>query len=152
MSVCVQAESFNLQDEISRLSQNRQDIGAIVSFTGLVRDKAKGRQITKMHLEHYPGMAEKELNQIVEKAKQQWPLQAVRLVHRYGTLAPGELIVCVITMSAHREAAFHAAQYIMDYLKTDAPFWKKEYFTNIENGEWVAAKQEDKNARENWQL
>ncbi len=152
MSVRVQSEAFNLQDETNLLLHNRQDVGAVVTFTGLVRNQAQGRQITKMHLEHYPGMAEKELNHIVETAKQKWPLQAVRLIHRYGSLSPGELIVCVITVSAHRDAAFHAAQFIMDYLKTDAPFWKKEYFSDIENGEWVTAKQEDKSARENWKL
>ena len=126
MAVHVQREDFNVGAEIERLSAGRTDIGAIVTFTGLVRGEADGRPIAAMTLEHYPGMTERELMRVEAEAIARWPLQATLIVHRFGELKPGDNIVLVITASAHRQAAFAAAEFLMDYLKTRAPFWKKE--------------------------
>jgi molybdopterin synthase catalytic subunit len=148
MSVSVQAEDFDIGAEMAALTAGRADIGAVVSFTGLVRDMGGGRPITKMELEHYPGMTERALTAIVTEAEGRWPLQGVRVIHRYGPLSPGAQIVLVLTASPHRQAAFEAAQFIMDYLKTRAPFWKKE--TGADGGTWVDAREEDDAAEARW--
>ena len=126
MSVRVQAEDFDVSAETKRLTQGRTDVGAIVTFTGTVRGESGGEAIARMTLEHYPGMTEGELERVESEAKARWPLQASLIVHRIGTLVPGDNIVLVVTASAHRHAAFAAATFLMDYLKSRAPFWKKE--------------------------
>jgi molybdopterin synthase catalytic subunit len=143
----VQQEDFDIGAEIAQLKAARTDIGAIVTFTGTVRDKAGA--VTEMTLEHYPGMTERELTRIEAEAHARWPLQANLIVHRYGTLAPGDNIVLVITASEHRDAAFDAAKFLMDYLKTSAPFWKRE--TGLVDGtRWVDAEAKDATARTRW--
>ena len=142
----VQQEDFDIGAEIAALKGTRTDIGAIVTFTGTMRDC--GGAVTEMTLEHYPGMTEAELERIEGQANARWPLQASLIVHRTGTLKPGDNIVLVITASEHREAAFDAAQFLMDYLKTSAPFWKRE--TGPDGSKWVEAKAEDGTARTRW--
>ncbi len=144
----VQQEDFNIGEEIESLRAGRTDIGAIVSFTGTVRDTAKGAPVTSMTLEHYPGMTEKELERIEAEANKRWPLHASLIVHRTGAMKPGENIVLVVTASANRGAAFEAAQFLMDYLKTDAPFWKKE--DGPDGGGWVDARDSDDAAYKRW--
>ncbi|MCG8561450.1 MAG: molybdopterin synthase catalytic subunit MoaE [Hyphomicrobiales bacterium] len=144
----VQDNDFDIGAEIAALTAGRTDIGAIVTFTGTVRDTAQGAPITEMTLEHYPGMTETELERIEAEARARWPLQASLIVHRYGTLKPGDSIVLVITASAHRHAAFEAAEFLMDYLKTRAPFWKKE--AGPEGARWVDARESDDRANERW--
>lgn len=148
MRISAQAEDFDISREINRLTEGRTDIGAIATFSGLVRDIHGEKQVKKMTLEHFPAMAEKELTKIAELAKNRWPLEDLTIIHRYGELYPGDNIVLVITTSHHRDAAFEAAAFIMDWLKTDAPFWKKE---ETEDGEhWVAAKSEDDDNKDRW--
>ncbi len=149
MSVSVQSEDFDLTAEVRRLTAGRVDIGAIVTFTGTVRGEAKGQTITSMTLEHYPGMTESELARVEAEALARWPLQATRIIHRYGELRPGDNIVLVIAASAHRQAAFEAAAFLMDYLKSRAPFWKKET-TAAGKGDWVDAREGDDRAVERW--
>jgi molybdopterin synthase catalytic subunit len=145
----VQQEDFDIGEEVRRLSAGRTDLGAIVTFTGTVRGSAKGRALRSMTLEHYPGMTEAELARIEAEACRRWPLAASLIVHRHGRLVPGDNIVLVVTASAHRQAAFEAAAFLMDYLKTGAPFWKSE---ELEGGakEWVEAKGEDDAATARW--
>lgn len=145
----VQTEDFDVGAEIDALRRDRTDIGAIVSFTGTVRDQAQGRPITEMELEHYPGMTERELARIVADAEARWPLAACLVIHRHGRLAPGDQIVLVITASAHRQAAFEAAAFLMDFLKTRAPFWKREQGPDGDAG-WVDARDSDDRALERW--
>ncbi|HPF47574.1 MAG: molybdenum cofactor biosynthesis protein MoaE [Alphaproteobacteria bacterium] len=148
MRISVQAEDFDIGEEISKIRHGRTDLGAIATFTGLVRDIHGDHVIRKMTLEHFPAMAEKELLKIAEQSMKRWPLEDLTIIHRYGPLYPGDNIVLVITTSHHREAAFKAAQFIMDWLKTDAPFWKKE---ETDMGEhWVAAKEDDTKKRDRW--
>ena len=148
MRISVQAEDFDISAEINRLKEGRTDLGAIATFSGLVRDIHGEKKIEKMTLEHFPAMAEKELAKIGVLAKERWPLEGLTIIHRYGELYPGDQIVLVITTSHHREAAFNAAQFIMDWLKTDAPFWKKE---ETEDGtHWVAAKSDDDDKKDRW--
>ena len=139
-------EDFDIRAEIARLTSGRTDIGAIVTFTGTVRDQAGA--ITEMTLEHYPGMTEGELARIEAEACARWPLQASLIVHRYGTLKPGDNIVLVVTASEHRDAAFDAARFLMDYLKTSAPFWKRE--TGPGGSRWVEVSSSDDTARTRW--
>ncbi len=146
ISVRVQQEDFDLATEYQRLAQNKQ-CGAVVTFTGLVRDSVEGG-LRGLELEHYQGMTEKALASIVEEAQKRWDLHGVTVIHRVGYLALNEQIVMVAVASGHRQAAFSAASFIMDYLKTQAPFWKKEH---TEKGEhWVEAKQSDQQAAEQW--
>jgi molybdopterin synthase catalytic subunit len=145
----VQAEDFDVGDEIERLTSGRTHIGGIASFLGLVRDMAKGKPVTAMTLEHFPGMTEKELARIESEAQARWPLDASVIIHRYGRLAPGERIVFVATASAHREAAFESCMFLVDYLKTRAPFWKLE--EGAAGGEWVEARESDDLARARWE-
>jgi molybdopterin synthase catalytic subunit len=149
MSVSVQAAPFDIAAEIATLTAGRTDIGAVVSFTGTVRGEAKGVPIVSMELEHYPGMTERELERVEASANARWPLQGTRIVHRIGVLKPGEDIVLVVTASAHRKAAFEAAEFLMDYLKTSAPFWKKETGADGE-GTWVDAREADDGAMKRW--
>lgn len=146
ISISVQADDFDLGAEVRALKQNHQDVGAIVSFTGTVRD-LKG-DLETLELEHYPGMTEAELKRIGEEAASRWPIKAGKVIHRYGALGPGDNIVLVITMSAHRAAAFKAAEFLMDYLKTQAPFWKKEI--TREGTAWVGASEKDDTAADRW--
>lgn len=149
MSVSVQRADFDVATEMARLTADGRDIGAVVSFTGLVRGATEEGPITAMELEHYPGMTERALEEIVAEARARWPLEAVRLIHRHGRLAPGERIVLVLTASRHRQAAFEAAEFLMDYLKTRAPFWKREH--GPEGGRWVDARDSDDSAARRWE-
>jgi len=149
VTVRVQSEDFEISAEVARLTAGRTDIGAIVTFTGTVRADNEGSAVTSMMLEHYPGMTEQELARVEAEAAQRWPLQASLIVHRVGTLRPGDNIVLVVTASAHREAAFDAAAFLMDYLKTRAPFWKKEVGSDG-TGQWVDARESDVSAAERW--
>jgi molybdopterin synthase catalytic subunit len=142
----VQQEDFDVSAEIARLTAGRSDIGAIVTFLGKVRDQAGA--VTEMTLEHYPGMTEKELRRIEAEANARWPLQASLIVHRTGRLKLGDNIVLVVAASEHRDAAFDAARFLMDYLKTDAPFWKRE--TGPDGSSWVEAEAADETARRLW--
>ncbi|MAL80377.1 MAG: molybdenum cofactor biosynthesis protein MoaE [Sneathiella sp.] len=146
----IQQEAFDTGAEIAEISKGRTDIGAIVSFTGLVRDFNDGRNITGLVLEHYPGMTERELAKIEAEAHQRWQLQASRIIHRYGNLALGEPIVLVITASPHRQDAFDAANFLMDWLKTKAPFWKSE-MTADGRTVWVEERTSDIDAARRWQ-
>ena len=146
MAVRVQREDFDVGAELDGLTAGRVDVGAVVSFTGLVRDVAG--TLAAMELEHYPEMTEKALAAIEAEARGRWPLQACLIVHRYGAMAPGERIMMVATASPHRAAAFEAAAFLMDYLKSQAPFWKRE--TGAGGSAWVAAKDEDEAALARW--
>lgn len=148
MSVSVRTTDFDISAEIDALVGGDRDVGAVVSFTGLVREMTGAGAITAMELEHYPGMTERALEAIVAEARARWPLQGVRVIHRHGPLAPGDRIVLVLTASRHREAAFEAAAFLMDYLKTRAPFWKKE--AGAAGGRWVAAHEADDRAADRW--
>ena len=148
MSVSVQAEPFDIAKETAALTAASRDIGAVVSFTGLVREMTGQGAISDMELEHYPGMTERALEQIVTEAQDRWPLQGVRIIHRIGPMAPGEGIVLVLAASRHRQAAFEAAAFLMDYLKTRAPFWKKE--TGPAGAKWVDARETDDAAAARW--
>ena len=149
MAVRVQSSDFDVSREIAALVAARTDIGAVVTFTGLVRGDARGKQLASMTLEHYPGMTEAELARTEAEAHTRWPLQASLLVHRTGVLHPGDNIVLVVTASLHRRAAFEAAEFLMDYLKTRAPFWKKETSTDGSGG-WVDARESDDAAQARW--
>jgi len=149
MSVRVQREDFDTAAELERLSRDNPRIGAVVTFTGLVRDFAPGETVRRMTLEHYPGMTEKQLNAIVQEAEQRWPLDGCLVIHRHGQLDPGDRIVLVITTSAHREAAFEACAFLVDWLKTKAPFWKLEEQGSGER--WVEARDSDDAAAARWQ-
>lgn len=146
--VRVQAEDFSVSEEMRCLTQERVDVGGVATFTGLVRDRNEGEDVATLTLEHYPGMTEKSLARIVGLACHRWPLLAVRVVHRYGRLQPGEQIVFVGVASAHRREAFAACEFVMDYLKTEAPFWKLE--DTPEGERWVDAREMDADAVERW--
>jgi molybdopterin synthase catalytic subunit len=146
--VRVQAEYFDLAAETARLAEGRRDVGAIVTFTGLCRDE--GGRLTALELEHYPGMAEAEITRICRIAIDRWPVTGLTAIHRFGKIPPGGNIVLVLAASAHRQAAFDAANFVMDYLKTSAPFWKKEHFTDGSEGGWVSAKDADDAAFRRW--
>jgi molybdopterin synthase catalytic subunit len=144
--ISVQAEDFDLGAEVKRLRGDRTDVGAIVTFSGTVRDL--DGTLSTMTLEHYPGMTEAELERIAQEAESRWPLQGTRIIHRYGPLEPGDNIVLVITLSKHRQASFDAAMFLMDFLKSRAPFWKKEQTGKA--SEWVDARETDKKALDRW--
>ncbi|PHP68228.1 molybdopterin synthase catalytic subunit [Zhengella mangrovi] len=147
--VRIQREDFDVQAEIARLTEGRGDVGAVVTFTGLCRDEA-GR-LSALELEHYPGMAEAEITRIAGQAIERWPLTGLTAIHRFGTIAPGGQIVLVVAASSHRQAAFEAASFLMDYLKTRAPFWKKEHLADGTTGHWVEAKDADDAALKRWE-
>jgi molybdopterin synthase catalytic subunit len=147
-TIQIQAEPFDLNAEISALGSGRGDIGALATFTGLCRDE--GGRLTALELEHYPGMAEAEIGRIAAQAESRWPLLGLTIIHRFGLIRPGEEIVLVLAASAHRRAAFEAAEFLMDYLKTRAPFWKREHFSDGKAGAWVEAKELDDQSAERW--
>ncbi len=147
-TIRVQAEDFDAAAEAAKLTEGRTDIGAVVTFAGLCRDE--GGRLAALELEHYPGMAEEEMSRVAAQACARWPLQGLTLIHRFGKITPGAQIVLVVSASSHRVAAFEAATFLMDYLKTRAPFWKKEHHKDGTSGDWVAAKDEDDAAAERW--
>lgn len=144
----VQREDFDVAAEIDSIVGSDHGIGAVVTFIGLVRDISGGESISDMTLEHYPGMTEKMLERIESEAMSRWPLSASLIVHRYGHLEPGDGIVLVVTASPHREAAFEASEFLVDWLKTKAPFWKRE--TTPAGAKWVAARDSDDAAAARW--
>jgi molybdopterin synthase catalytic subunit len=146
--VRIQADDFDIGAEIGRLTEGRADVGAVVTFSGLCRDEAG--TLAALELEHYPGMAEAEIARIAEEAVGRWPLTGLTAIHRFGKIAPGENIVLVVAASAHRQAAFEAASFLMDYLKSRAPFWKKEHRADGSKGDWVDAKEVDDLAAARW--
>lgn len=152
MSVSVQQEDFDVGAELNTLRAGNVAIGGICSFVGLVRDfqhhKDDPENVVAMTLEHYPGMTEKELQRIEAEARKRWDLEEVRIIHRFGRLEPGDQIVLVITASSHRQNAFESAEFLMDWLKTKAPFWKFEETQS--GGRWVEAKQSDDAAADKW--
>ena len=148
MSVRLQSADFDVTAEVKALTADRTDIGAVVNFIGICRAGPEDDRITAMTLDHYPDMAQAELERIEAQARERWPLDGVTIIHRFGRLVPGDNIVLVVTASKHRQAAFEAASFLMDYLKTRAPFWKKE--ERAGGSDWVAAKDEDDIAAGRW--
>ncbi|HRK77094.1 molybdopterin synthase catalytic subunit MoaE [Thiobacillus sp.] len=148
MKIVIQRETFDLGAEVDAMSRGRTDIGAIASFVGLARDRNEGSGVQAMTLEHYPGMTEKTLAALVDEAKSRWTLLDVTVIHRIGRLLPGDPIVLVAVASQHRGEAFAACEFIMDYLKTQAPFWKKE--DTPEGERWVDARASDDAAVARW--
>ena len=149
----VQSEPFDPGEEVKAFGAGNTSIGGIVTFTGTVREMTPENEgeaaISSMTLEHYPGMTQKQLEKIEREAQKRWPLEASLIIHRYGKLTPGEPIVFVATASAHRDAAFEACRFLIDWLKTKAPFWKKE--DGLEGAKWVEAKEEDDQAADKWE-
>jgi molybdopterin synthase catalytic subunit len=148
MTVRVQTEDFDAGFEINQLRSARKDVGAVVSFIGQVRDVNEGDEVSQLTLEHYPGMTEKSLEAIITQAKTRWSIMDVLIIHRVGTLQPCDQIVLVAVSGGHRGEAFAACEFVMDYLKTEAPFWKKEATPSGER--WLEAKSSDDDARERW--
>jgi len=146
--VRLQREPFDAAAEAAKLTRGRTDVGAVVTFTGICRGGELGEPIAALTLEHYPGMAEAEIERHVAEAIARWPIAGVTVIHRYGRILPGEDIVLVVTASSHRQAAFAAAEFLMDYLKTRAPFWKQVEKTG--GTTWVEAKAQDDAAAERW--
>jgi molybdopterin synthase catalytic subunit len=144
----IQREDFDVGRELAALTNGRAEIGGLASFVGLVRDRAGDQAIRSMTLEHYPAMTERELRRIEAEARSRWPIVASLIVHRFGRLLPGDRIVLVATASAHRQAAFESCMFLMDWLKTKAPFWKLE--ETDAGAEWVAAKASDDASAERW--
>ena len=147
-TIRIQQGDFDAAQEIAALSKARTDVGAVVTFSGICRGSENGEPIAALTLEHYPGMAEAEIGRHADEALARWPLQGLTIIHRFGRIAPGENIVLVVTASAHRQAAFEAADFLMDYLKTNAPFWKRE--ERADGGSWVEAKGHDDAAAARW--
>jgi molybdopterin synthase catalytic subunit len=148
LTVRIQREDFDPQVEAGALTAGRTDVGAVVTFTGFCRDE--GGVLAALELEHYPGMAEKELERIGEEARSRWPVQGIIMLHRYGKIAPGERIVMVGVSALHRSEAFCAAEFLMDFLKASAPFWKRQHLGDGSSGGWVEAKGSDDEAAERW--
>ena len=146
--VSVQAEDFDVAAESSGLLAGRTDAGAVVTFSGYCRDE--GGVLAALEIEHYPGMADAEIGRVAAAAEARWPLLGLRIIHRFGRIAPGGAIVLVVAVSAHRADAFAAADFVMDYLKTSAPFWKREHRADGSTGEWVQAKDTDERAAARW--
>jgi molybdopterin synthase catalytic subunit len=147
MRIVVQDQPFDLAAEAAAFASGRHDMGAIVTFTGVVRDDP-ARPLSQMVIEHYPGMTERALEKIATEAQMRWSLGDVLVIHRHGPMRPGEMIMMVATAARHRKDAFEAAEYLMDYLKSRAPFWKKELAADGES--WVAARDEDEDALTRW--
>jgi molybdopterin synthase catalytic subunit len=147
-SVRIQREPFDTAAETARLTRGRGDVGAVVTFAGICRGDEAGQPIAALTIEHYPGMAEAEIESHVAQARERWPLSGVSVIHRFGRIQPGEDIVLVVTASAHRDAAFAAAEFLMDYLKTRAPFWKQ--VERADGTTWVEAKSADDKAAQRW--
>jgi molybdopterin synthase catalytic subunit len=147
-TIRIQQADFDTAREIAALSKGRTDIGAVVSFSGICRGTEGAEPIAALTLEHYPGMAEAEIKRHVDVAIARWPLQGLTIIHRFGRIAPGENIVLVVTASSHRQAAFEAAEFLMDYLKTNAPFWKQE--ESARGKSWIEARSHDDAAAARW--
>lgn len=147
-TIRVQRADFDATAEVARLTSNRKDVGAVVTFAGLCRDEAG--TLSALELEHYPGMAEKQIARIAAGAMARWPLTGLTVIHRFGRIEAGENIVFVAAASSHRKAAFEAASFIMDFLKTEAPFWKKEHLADGTTAGWVAANDEDDENLQRW--
>jgi molybdopterin synthase catalytic subunit len=148
VTIRLQEADFDTAQEIAALTKGRTDIGAVVTFSGICRGGEGGDAIAALTLEHYPGMAEAEIGRHAEEALSRWPLTGLTIIHRYGRIAPGENIVLVVTASSHRQAAFQAAEFLMDYLKTHAPFWKRE--ESAAGTSWVDATSHDDAAAARW--
>jgi molybdopterin synthase catalytic subunit len=148
MTIRLQREAFDIAREIDAMTRGRTDIGAVVIFTGICRGIEDDGPIAALTLEHYPDMAEEEIARHIAEAERRWPLLGVTVIHRYGRIEPGETIVLVVTASSHRQAAFAAGEFLMDYLKTRAPFWKREERTG--DPRWVEAKDDDDEAAARW--
>jgi len=150
ITVRIQSEPFDINAESARMTGHAHpNVGALVTFTGYCRDEQGS--LNALELDHYPGMAEREITRIAEEAAKRWPLDAITAIHRYGKMQPGGPIVLVAASSRHRKAAFEAAEFIMDFLKTRAPFWKKEHHADGSSGTWVDAKEADDEALERWE-
>ena len=149
VTVRIQREAFDASAESAKLTRGRTDVGAVVTFTGVCRGDENGKPIAALTLEHYPGMAEQEIARHVDEARGRWPLLGVTVIHRHGRITPGEDIVLVVTASAHREAAFAAAEFLMDFLKARAPFWKQVDAAGKTN--WVEARETDDKQAARWQ-
>ena len=147
-TIRIQEADFDIAREITLLSKGRTDIGAVVSFTGICRGIEGSEPIAALRLEHYPGMAEAEIKRHADEAMARWPLQGLTIIHRFGRILPGENIVLVVTASLHRQAAFEAAEFLMDYLKTSAPFWKQE--ESARGTSWIEARDHDDAAAARW--
>ncbi len=148
VTVRVERQDFDINAEIERVKTASKDVGAIVSFTGVCR--AESGRLSALELEHYPGMAEGEIARIAEQAASRWPLAAVTVIHRHGRISAGDNIVLVVVASEHRHAAFEAAGFLMDYMKSRAPFWKKEHLSAGAEGGWVEAREADTESVERW--
>ncbi len=148
VTIRIQQADFDTAKEIAALSRGRTDIGAVVSFSGICRGNEETGKIAALTLEHYPGMAEAEIARHADEAMSRWPLDGLTVIHRVGRIQPGENIVLVVTASQHRQAAFHAAEFLMDYLKTSAPLWKREESADGTN--WVEAREHDDAAAARW--
>jgi molybdopterin synthase catalytic subunit len=149
-TIRLQHEPFDAAAEARALTHGRTDIGAVVTFTGICRSDENGEPIAGLTLEHYPDMAEAEIGRHIEAAERRWALRGVTVIHRYGRIAPGEDIVLVVTASSHRHDAFAAAEFLMDYLKTRAPFWKRVEHAGSGASGWVDAKSSDDSAADRW--
>jgi molybdopterin synthase catalytic subunit len=147
-TVRLQREEFDAAAEAAAMTRGRTDIGALVTFTGICRGAESGEPIAALTLEHYPGMAEAEIKRHADEAMSRWPLSGLTVVHRVGRIAPGENIVLVLTASQHRQAAFHAAEFLMDYLKSNAPFWKRG--ESAKGSSWIEARDHDDAATARW--
>lgn len=147
-TVRIQREPFDAAAEAAKLTRGRTDIGAVVTFTGICRGEDTGKPVLAMTLDHYPGMAEAEITRHVETAERRWPLLGVTIIHRVGRLVPAEPIVLVVAAAAHRQDAFAAAEFLMDYLKTRAPFWKK--VESADGSAWIDAKSSDDDSAARW--
>jgi molybdopterin synthase catalytic subunit len=150
LTIRIQSEPFDAAAEIEALSRLGADVGAVASFIGFCR--SEGGKLSALELEHYPGMAEEQIGSVVAEAASRWPLFGVTVIHRHGVMRPGDGIVLVVTASSHRTASFEAANFVMDYLKTRAPFWKKEHLVDGSSGDWVDAKIEDDRLAARWKL
>ena len=148
VTIRLQREDFDAAKEAAELTRGRTDIGALVTFAGICRDHEAGRGVAALTLEHYPGMAEEEIARHIAEAQTRWPLLGVTVIHRHGRMQPGDNIVLVVTASAHRQAAFEAASFLMDYLKTRAPFWKQ--VEGAKSKTWVEAQAQDDSAARRW--
>ena len=147
-TIRIQEADFDVGQEIAALTRDRTDVGAVVSFSGICRGSENGEPIAALTLEHYPGMAEAEIKRHADEALSRWPLTGLTVVHRVGRITPGENIVLVLAASQHRQAAFQAAEFLMDYLKANAPFWKRE--EGLKGSSWIEARGHDDAAAERW--
>jgi molybdopterin synthase catalytic subunit len=148
VTIRIQQADFDIAKEIAALTKTRSDIGAVVSFSGICRGSEGGDKIAALTLEHYPEMAEAEIKRHADEAMSRWPLDGLSVIHRFGRIEPGQNIVLVVTASKHRQAAFQAAEFLMDYLKTSAPFWKRE--ERARGADWVEAREHDDTAAARW--